>query len=168
MRKEDMEEVITGYGDMLYRLALVRTGNVQEAQDAVQHTFLKLVENYEKLESQEHVKAWLIRVLCNYCSNLSKLPWKRRRVDVEEIFLYIGDDADCEETVLQKVQKEALWKAIYQLPEKYRTVLHLCYMEEYSPKEIAGLLKLSYNVVCVRLNRAKKQLAEKLDKEDFT
>ena len=56
---------------------------------------------------------------------------------------------------------------IYGLSEKYRTVLHLCYMEEYTPAEIAKILGISTNAVNVRLNRARKQLAQRLDKEDF-
>ena len=55
---------------------------------------------------------------------------------------------------------------MFRLPEKDRTVLHLHYMEEYSPAEIAELLKISYNTVCVRLNRAKKRLAQHLNKEE--
>ena len=167
MLREEMEAAITEYGDMLYRLAIVRTGNVEEAEDMVQQTFLKLVEHYESLESPEHVKAWLIRVCCNGCSNLIKAPRKSRETDLEHVLMLLSDGVSQEDEVLKKLQHEQLWREVYKLPEKYRTVLHLCYMEEYSPTEIAEILKLNYNVVCVRLNRAKKKLAECLKREDF-
>lgn len=167
MQQWEIENVIEQHSDMLYRLALIRTGNREDAEDIVQQTFLKLVEHYEKLETSEHIKAWLLRVCCNQCNNYFKLPWKKKRVELENFTDYIGVQADCEEEIVRGQQREQLMLEIYQLPEKYRTVLHLCYMEEYSPTEIAGILGISTNTVNVRLNRARKQLAQRLDKEDF-
>ena len=167
LSKEEMEAAVVKYGDMLYRLALVRTGSVPEAEDMVQHTFLRLVEHYEELESSEHAKAWLIRVCCNCCSTWGKASGKRQKTDLEHVLAVLSDGESQEQTVIRKQQQELLWREVYNLPEKYRVVLHLCYLEECSPKEIAEILMLNYNVVCVRLNRAKKKLAERLKKEDF-
>ncbi len=167
MQQWEIENVIEQHSDMLYRLALVRTGNREDAEDIVQQTFLKLVEHYDRLESAEHIKAWLLRVCCNQCSNYYKLPWKKRRVELENFTDYIGAGDGCEEELIRKLQGQELFRQMYELPEKYRTVLHLCYMEEYTPTEIAQILGISANTVNVRLNRAKKQLAQRLDKEDF-
>ncbi len=167
MEKEQIETVICEYSDMLYRLALMRTGNSVEAQDIVQQTFLKLVEHYDCPDSEEHVKAWLIRVCCNLCTNLSKNPWKVRRIRMEAFQEEALGAVTAEDKIFEQLKKEALWQEVFRLPEKDRTVLHLHYMEEYSPAEIAELLKISYNTVCVRLNRAKKRLAQHLNKEDF-
>lgn len=167
MQKEQIEKAVRQHSDMLYRIALMRTGNAEEAQDMVQQTFLKLVEHYDELDSEEHMKAWLIRVCCNHCYNLMKAPWKYKRAD-EAMLPEISDHSESgEQKALQKLKYEALWREVCKLPEKYRMVLHLQYMEEYSPGEIADILKLDYNTVCVRLNRAKKLLAKRLDKEEF-
>ncbi len=167
MQQWEIERVIEQHSDMLYRLALVRTGNREDAEDIVQQTFLKLVEHYDRLETQEHIRAWLLRVCCNQCSNYYKLPWKKRRVEIENFTDYIGARDGCEEELIRKLQGQELLRQMYELPEKYRTVLHLCYMEEYTPTEIAEIIGISVNAVNVRLNRAKKQLAGHLNKEDF-
>ena len=167
MEKEQIETVICKYSDMLYRLALMRTGNSAEAQDIVQQTFLKLLEHNACPDSGEHMKAWLIRVCCNLCTNLSRNPWKVRRVRMEMIQEETSETITTEDKIFEQLKKEVLWQEVFRLPEKDRTVLHLHYMEEYSIAEIAELLKISYNTVCVRLNRAKKRLAKHLNKEDF-
>lgn len=167
MQKEQIEEAVKQHSDMLYRIALMRTGNVEEAQDMVQQTFLKLVEHYDELDSEEHMKAWLIRVCCNHCYNLMKAPWKYKWAD-EVMLAEIPDNSESgEQKTLQKMKYEALRREVCRLPEKYRMVLHLQYMEEYSPREIADILSLDYNTVCVRLNRAKRLLAKRLNKEEF-
>lgn len=62
-------------------------------------------------------------------------------------------------------EQQTLWRSIQKLPEKYRIVLHLAYQEEYTHEEIARTLHISLNNVGVRLNRAKKMLAQQLEKE---
>ncbi len=171
MQQRDIENVIKQYSDMLYRLALIRIGNREDAEDIVQQTFLKLVEHYDCLESPEHVKAWLLRVCCNQCNNHFKLPWNRKRVEMDNFTDYIASHNLCEDTceqeTIHKFQQQELLRKVYQLPEKYRIVFHLCYMEEYTPPEIAKILGLSTNTVNVRLHRAKNKLAQSLNKEDF-
>ena len=61
------EEVIDRYADMVYRLALLQVNNQTDAEDVFQEVFIRLVKNIHKLQSWEHVKAWLIRVTIN-CS----------------------------------------------------------------------------------------------------
>lgn len=167
MTRKQMEQAVTEYSDMLYRLAFVRTGNAEDAEDIVQQAFLKLVEHPEVLTDKEHTKAWLIRVCCNDCINLLKSSRKNKEIHSEDILLFCAGGSCQEESVLKKLQREQLWREVYRLPEEYRVVLHLCYMEEYTPKEIAAVLHVNYNLVCVRLNRAKKKLAQRLKKEDF-
>ena len=64
-------------------------------------------------------------------------------------------------------EQRALWQSIQKLPEKYRIVLHLAYQEEYTHEEIAQTLRISTGNVDVRLSRAKKMLAQQLEKEGY-
>ncbi len=67
------DAAIDRYADMVYRLALSQMKNKTDADDLFQEVFIRLVSNVEKLESWEHVKAWLIRVDSNLCKNRLRL-----------------------------------------------------------------------------------------------
>ena len=61
------DEVIRKYFDMVYKLALSQTKNQTFAEDVTQDVFVRFIQNKDKFESEEHIKAWLIRVTIN-CS----------------------------------------------------------------------------------------------------
>lgn len=182
---EQLQQIITTYSDMLYRIALVQTGSREEAGDMMQQTFLQLLEHQDRLRDPEHVKAWLIRVCINQCRNHRTTAWKRRVLltgdrelpwtegaaegsEGDPVRYRIhGEESPQEQQLLAQQESQALWQSIRNLPEKYRMVLHLAYQEEYSVREIARILQISPGNVSVRLNRAKKQLAKQLEKEGY-
>ena len=80
MTKEEQitaEAAIDRYADMVYRLALSQMKNKTDADDLFQEVFVRLVSNVEKLESWEHVKAWLIRVTINCAKKHFDLYWNK-------------------------------------------------------------------------------------------
>lgn len=182
MDTEQLEQIITTYSDMLYRIALVQTGNREEAGDMVQQTFLKLMEHQEQMKEAEYMKAWLIRVCINQCKNHRGTAWIRRvqLTGEEELFSAgeaglgepwtkygSGGESPQEQQMIARQEQQALWKAIRKLPDKYGAVLHLAYQEEYTNSEIAQILRISPGNVSVRLNRAKKLLAQQLEREGY-
>ena len=58
----DLDALFQTYGDMVYRLALVRTRSAADAEDVVQEVFLRCLKNNPDFKSAEHQKAWLIKV----------------------------------------------------------------------------------------------------------
>ena len=62
-------------------------------------------------------------------------------------------------------ESEELFETVMNLPEKYRTVIHLFYYEDYTVHEISDILKLSESNVKVRLSRGRSLLKEKLQEE---
>ncbi|MDE7222185.1 MAG: sigma-70 family RNA polymerase sigma factor [Acetatifactor sp.] len=181
MDTEQLQQIITTYSDMLYRIALVQTGNREEAGDMVQQTFLKMLEHREKITDPCHMKAWLIRVCVNQCKNHRNTAWRRKvHLTDEEGTYRLGEEGGAgksrkrypgneespqEQYVIARQEQQALWQSIQRLPEKYRIVLHLAYQEEYTNGEIAQVLRISPGNVSVRLNRAKKMLAQQLERE---
>lgn len=180
MNTEQLEQIITSYSDMLYRIALVQTGSREEAGDMVQQTFLKLLEHREEMADSDHLKAWLIRVCVNQCKNHRNTAWKRKVHLTNEEEMYqpgasgagenrkrsvSSEESPQEQQMIATQEQQALWRSIQKLPEKYRIVLHLAYQEEYTNGEIAQTLRISPGNVSVRLNRAKKLLAQQLEKE---
>ena len=78
------EAAIDRYADMVYRLALSQMKNKTDADDLFQEVFIRLVSNVEKLESWEHVKAWLIRVTINCAKKHFDLYWNKNVDYIED------------------------------------------------------------------------------------
>lgn len=145
------------YKDTVFRVALNMLGSSHDADDVVQETLIKLYRSGKSFDSDEHVKRWLIRVAINLCKNVLRSPW-RRRMPLDESLVASDPFASAEEG--------ALFAEVMALPDKYRTTLYLFYYEEYSVREIAGLLGVSETAVTSRLSRARAMLRTKLTEEN--
>lgn len=141
------------YQDMVYRMALSVLGSVPDAEDAVQEVFLRLYRQSDPPREPERLRRWLLRVTVNYCRDVLRSPWRKRRVPLDEV---------PEIPVFDRPEQSELYQAVMALPEKYRTVLYLFYYEELSVRELAELLKLSQSAVTTRLSRARAQLKSQL------
>ncbi len=107
----------------------------------------------------EHEKAWLIRTAINYCKDVQKSFWKRKRN---------AYDAAAEQ-MLQSVQtpsedREVL-QAIWRLPPAHAELLYLHYYEGYSIEEIAVIMHKNASTLRSRLSRAKELLRKELGKD---
>ncbi|MBR1865169.1 MAG: RNA polymerase sigma factor [Lachnospiraceae bacterium] len=163
--EQDFEMYVFQYSDMVYRIAFNYLKVREDAEDVYQNVFLKLYRNAKKYKDEEHVKRWLIRVTLNECHSLWRLPWMQRRSFVEDISKtierkQIGKMAqqnalnDYEESVRDMLSK---------IPPKYGMVLYLYYYEEYSTKEIAGILKRKESTISSQMKRGKELLKRKLE-----
>ena len=149
----EIERVVNEYATMLLRVAYSQLNNRTEAEDAVQEVLLKYMEKAPIFQSEEHEKAWLLRVTVNHCKNHLASAWFRKRADLDE-----GIPA------LDNEELEVV-SAVAALPAKYRAVVHLYYFEGYSTKEIAEILHSRPNTVSSRLSRARALLAKALKEE---
>ena len=145
------------YAQSVYAAAFSVCGNVQDAQDVMQETFLEYHVTKKDFSSQEHVHAWLLRVAVNKAINLCRSAQHRRTLPLE----------DWAQTLeFPEPSDRKLFEEVMALPEKHRVVLHLYYYEGYSVREIAKLLRLGESAVKHRLAGGRAQLKEKL-KEDW-
>ena len=85
MERTEFMRAVEIYRDTVYRVALHHFTNPPDAEDAVQEVFLRLYTREEFFDSQEHLRRWLIRVTVNYCRDVLKSPWRRRRVSLDEL-----------------------------------------------------------------------------------
>lgn len=79
LTKEQMEEIYRCNCDMVYRVCLLQLKHEQDALDAVSETFVRLFQKKPDFADTEHEKAWLIRTAINYCKDVQKSFWKRKR-----------------------------------------------------------------------------------------
>lgn len=147
-------EICTKYGDRLYAAAFNITRQRQDAEDAVQEALLRLYRSDKEFESEEHVKAWLIRVTINIAKSTCTSFWHRNRVPYEDYM---------DEIPFEEKSDRDLMEAVLPLPDKYRIIVHLYYYEGYKTREIADTLKLSENTVKTRLLQSRKLLKNKLE-----
>ena len=149
-----LEELVTRHENTLFRAALAILGDVQEAEDAVQDTFLRYLEKRPELKDENHEKAWLLKVTANRCKSV--LRSRKRHPAVELLDVYPAPDSDAGELV----------EAVLSLPASQRAAVHLFYYEGYSTGEIAAILGQRPGTVRSHLSRGREALRQKL-KGDF-
>ena len=153
LRTDDCaEEIIETYADMVYRIAVTRVGSSADAEDIFQEVFLRYSRYAcrHAFESEEHRRAWLIRVTLNCSKTFWSSAWRSKTVPLEE--------ENCGVQLATEEQNE-LFESLQALPEKYRTVLHLFYFEDLTTEEIGKVLRLRPSVR-MRLSRGREQLRE--------
>lgn len=153
-------EALRKYSDMVYRLAYAQVRNRTDADDIFQEVFIRLVKSGPEFESDEHMKAWLIRVTVNCSKTMWLSSWKKRMV--------FWEDKDLNRIPAEEAPagNEALEEALDSLPVKMRRVIHLFYYEEMSVDEIAEALSEKPSTIRSQLTRARKLLKKKLTGEE--
>ena len=160
------DEIIDKYADMVYRIAVNETGSREDAQDIFQEVFLRLVCYRDRIENEEHLKAWLIRVTINCAKKQKRSFWNRKVSSVEESEKEQSDQkaANAYETI--ENADSPVSRAVRELPEKYRSVVYLFYYEELSIAQIGKLLGEKESTVKSRLYRARETLKIRLKGEE--
>lgn len=155
----EIESVLAQYSDMVYKLALSRTKNVSDAEDIFQEVFLRYITSNVQFESEEHKKAWLLRVTINCGNKLFSSAWSRHRAEYNDAVL---TDADPGPELKDEL---GVAEAVRKLPEAYRIVVHLFYYEDLSIQQISRLLDKKEGTVKSQLNRARAFLKKELKGE---
>lgn len=165
---ELLQEKINSYSDMLYRIAFLQLRNNQDAEDVVQETFYQYIKNRKEFESEEHEKAWLIKVTLNGCRKVWRSAWYRHTEAMPEWELSADEvdaDSDMEQEILQKERNREVMEAVLKLPRKYREVIHLFYFQQMSVKEICLVTERKESTVTSQLTRGRELLRKNLKEE---
>jgi RNA polymerase sigma-70 factor (ECF subfamily) len=156
------EDIIHRYQDTVYRIAFTYCRNAPDAQDVAQDVFVRYIKRKPYLKSEEHLKAWLIRVTMNVAKSLLTSSWSKKVVPISENEQSITDG---ELVITEEHTNADTYSAVMSLPEKYRSVVMLYYFEDYSINEIAQILGRSETAVQTQLQRARAMLKTKLKEE---
>lgn len=155
--RAEIERILEKYGNTIYRAAYLQVKSRAQADDIYQDVCIKLLRLQSRLSSEEHLKAWLLKATNDCCRDYWKSAWYRRvTVDTR---LVTNEMEEHEEEGAGEIT-ESMW----QLPDKYRMILHLHYYEDYSIREIAELLHMKENTVASRLSRGRGKLKQILQK----
>ena len=154
MRSEqEANRVIELYSDTVRRLCIVHLKNHADVEDIFQTVFLKYVLSSVVFESDEHEKAWFIRVTINACKDLLKSFWHSRMVSIEDLL---------DQPASIDAESKDVLEAVLSLPIKYRQVVYLHYYEGYTAPQISKILGRNVNTIYTLLARAKKLLKDRL------
>lgn len=155
--EEELNKAIEQYADTVKRICLIHLKNNADTEDIFQTVFLKYVLSPVHFESQEHEKAWLIRVTINACKDLRKSFFRTHTVSLDEVREQnLGISAQSHNEVIEAVLK---------LPEKYRRVIYLHYYEGYTAPQISEILGKNVNTVYTLMQRARQMLKRDLGDE---
>ena len=149
----ETEAAIRAYAPMVYRLCYAQTRCKSDADDVFQEVFLRYVRAKPRFQSEEHRKAWLLRVSVNCLKKHAASAWMRKTVPLDEAL------------PSPQPEESGLAEALGTLPQRYLAAVHLYYYEGLSTEQIAGILGVRPSAVRTRLTRARRMLQEILKEE---
>jgi RNA polymerase sigma factor, sigma-70 family len=167
------EELVRRYDSKLLRIALQVTHNQEDAQEAVQETFLKTYQKLNQFQGNSKLSTWLIRIAVNESlmtlrrrrRHALELPLEYEDANGKNLPLDVADWSPNPEQLYSRSEfQEILRKALEELPPALRVVFVLRDLDVLSIEETAAALDLHPSVIKTRLLRARLQLREKLSK----
>lgn len=154
---QSFEQVLERYAGMVYRLALAQVKHLSDAEDIFQDVFLHYVDQHPSFQSEEHRKAWLIRVTINGCKKRWRSLRRRRETPLNR-----------QEAIHFDVpEEEELFDALCTLAVPYRRALYLFYYEDMSIEQISRICRCKPSTVRTQLTRGRRQLKQRLQKDAF-
>ncbi len=170
----ELEQCIGAYGKEIFSFCLHLTGSREWAEELYQDTFLTAMERIRQLHNGDgaNPKSYLLSVAVRLWKNKRRKAAWRSRIAPEQSLDVPGGEAVCgeeeladsiEAQVLRAEERRCVQRAVHALPEKYRVVILLFYMEELSVAESAQVLHIPEGTVKSRLNHARKLLKRRLE-----
>ncbi len=153
MKQREVQELYEKFFDTVYRICFLYMKNEADTCDMVQETFLKLLLNEAKFDTQEKAKAWLIVTASNTCKSSLRMAWRKKRVVYEESM------------ILEQVARDdaPVLELVRSLEDKYGIPVYLYYYEGYQTGEIAKMLGSNPSTIQTRLAKARKLLRMELE-----
>ena len=170
-RRKLFESEALPHMEALLRTALRMTKNQSDADDLAQEAIVKAYRNWDKFESGTNCRAWLFRIMTNIFINdyrsKSRSPVSVDVDDIDDNYLYgqlasQGLERNPEQELFNKILDDDVTKAIEALPDDFRMVIVLSFIENFSYQEIADIMDLQLGTVKSRLHRGRKLLQKQL------
>jgi RNA polymerase sigma-70 factor, ECF subfamily len=156
MDNEKFIEAYDAYADAIFRHCYYRLSNHEQAKDIMQDAFMKTWNYIAKGNTVENIRAFLFKVANNLIVDYVR---KKKDISLDELQEQ-GFDPGLDETerTQRQIDSRAILAVVEQLDQKYRDVVLMRFIDEFSPKEIAEILGEKENAVSVRIHRGLAQL----------
>jgi len=154
--EQGLEEIFLGHKDLVFRAAYRITGNVGDAEDVLQTVFLRLARQ-ETFSGIDNLPAYLHRSAVNASLDLLRRSKESRTLSLDDEQHHV--EAVSANTLQPSTEiRDWLRQALARLNSRSAEMFVLRFIEDYSNREIAGLMKTSPAVVAVVLHRARARL----------
>ena len=157
MTENELKRIIGLFGENVFRTAFCYMKNHADAEDIHQEAFIRLYTSGKDFHSDEHIKAWLLKVTANLCKNKLCSCWYRMSLPLESAMHIESQEKPPDDFIAY----------LFQLKPHYRIALYMHYYEGYTAKEIAKITGSRENTVLSHLSRGRKQLKDILLKEGY-
>ena len=151
---DDITAAIHRYSNTLFKICLCMLCKEQDAEDALQETFLRYISKAPKIQDDEHQKAWLIRTAINICKDMRRFQFRHTHINIDDLKDYWRTE-----------ESSGILEAILLLPQAYKIAIHLHYIEGYDIRSITEITGVSEAATKKRLQRGREMLRVELRKE---
>ncbi|MDM5329356.1 RNA polymerase sigma factor SigW [Neobacillus sp. CF12] len=163
-------EIVEIYSNSIYQLGYRMLGNRHEAEDVAQEAFIRAYVNIKSFNQDLKFSTWLFRIATNLCIDRIRKKKPDYYLDAEvsgtdglTMYSQLSSNAPLPENELESLElQETVQKEILKLPEKYRSVIVLKYIEELSLNEISEILDMPLGTVKTRIHRGREALRQQL------
>lgn len=167
MELEEFEALFHCYKNMVFKLAYLTLGNIQEAEDVMQEVFIKVYRAQNSFRPEKgKLNSWLRRVTINQSIS------RRRRKSLTSLSLEVLEEEGVdlpedsprlpEELLIKQEESRRIQESMSFLDGKHRTILALRYYDSLSYNEIARVLEIPLGTVKSRINTAIQALRKEL------
>lgn len=164
-------EIVELYKDKIFHLGYRMLSNRHEAEDVVQETFLRVYKNLDRYDQKQKFSTWIYRIGTNLCIDRLRKRKPSYSLDAElndqdgtdGYALLPGDERTPESEYLLSETQKLIHQAIDSLPDKYKTVMVLRYLQELSLQEISEVMDMPVTTIKTRVHRGREFLRKKLE-----
>lgn len=163
----DIEAMIDAHAGAVKRCAYLCLRDERLAEDICQEVFLRLWQRPPRTDDAQAVRAWLMKVTINACRDCLRTPWMKRVRGAyeDELDMQPAREKPPEGEALMRERDEALYRAVMDLPIKYREAIILHYYFDYTQRDTARIMSISDSALRARLMRARDRLRAALGEE---
>ena len=162
------ENIVRFYSTAIYNFAFRFIYDREEAHDLAQEVFLRLYVNLREFDATRPFRPWLYRLATNVCINATRGRKRKPSVEDPEALAYRHEDdraGNPADTAAARDDVAAIQQAVAQLPEEYRTVMVLRYLEDMSCEAVAATMDVPVGTVKTWLFRAREMLKARMKVE---
>lgn len=157
---QNIENVYLEHSKLVYKYLFCLTHNSEIAEELTQDTFIQALKNIDKFKGDCKISTWLCKIAKNLWYKELKKMKKLDTIPIDEISQKIKNDDNLEEKVINKAEKEELYKKIENLSEGLKEIIYLRIIGELSFKQIGEILGKNENWARVNFYRGKEKMKE--------
>ena len=160
--KSEFEKLYTEHRQTMYKVAFAVLNNPEDSEDAVHKAFVKIADNFSKIKKIpcQEITPYLVIIVRNAAIDI----YNKNKQKAEHTAEFYDESTAVDVDYFENIDYDELVKTISQLPQIYKDVLFLRYVNDFSVKEISKMLDISVDTVWKRLERARKMLKELLER----